>query len=331
MNPLNSIIRQSTRKINDKLNILTFVSHERFEPNLCKTGHNFYSISQCPDCDARIWQTKYSAIPKNYHILYDGKIPNHVFFDLIIAHNQFVHLPFIAKFRIPLPVINVFHTMPTPGWSKQHTQQHMPLFDVCNQHVFISEFNKNAWFFNDKPNTSVIEHGIDTNFFKPDRDKIENNVLSVANDFINRDWALGFSLWKQIASKIKCKVIGKTEGLSQPASSINEILKEYQSSLIYLNTSLHSPIPMSVLEAMACGCCVVSTNTCMMPDIIQQGENGFIFSPKNPNKFLETIQFLINNNDEAIKIGNNARKTIQDMFSMDKFVLQWEDVIAKVI
>jgi len=40
-------VRGIMRRCNpaEKLNILTFATHERYEENLCKTGHNFYSLA----------------------------------------------------------------------------------------------------------------------------------------------------------------------------------------------------------------------------------------------------------------------------------------------
>ena len=40
---MSSIIRGATRTPVEKLNILTFPTHERYETMLCKTGHNFYA------------------------------------------------------------------------------------------------------------------------------------------------------------------------------------------------------------------------------------------------------------------------------------------------
>ena len=42
-NVMSSILRASTRKPDEKLNILTFPTHERYETGLAKTEHNFYA------------------------------------------------------------------------------------------------------------------------------------------------------------------------------------------------------------------------------------------------------------------------------------------------
>ena len=64
-----------------KLNILTFATHERYEENLCKTGHNFYSLPI-----GKTWDTDYAPVPDNYHII--STIPDYVDFDLILTHTS---------------------------------------------------------------------------------------------------------------------------------------------------------------------------------------------------------------------------------------------------
>ena len=54
------------------------------------------------------------------------------------------------------------------------------------------------------------------------------------------------------------------------------MVEEYNKCSVYLNTTTLSPIPMSLLEAMSCGCAIVSTSTCMIPEVIDNGKNGYI-------------------------------------------------------
>ena len=56
-------VRYHMRQPGEKLNILTFATHERYEENLCKTGHNFYSLKF-----GKEWDTTYAPVPSNYHM-----------------------------------------------------------------------------------------------------------------------------------------------------------------------------------------------------------------------------------------------------------------------
>jgi glycosyltransferase involved in cell wall biosynthesis len=326
-NPGNSIIRRSQK--HDKLNILTFVSHERYEPSLCKTGHEFFSIISG---ETRTWNEKYSPIPNNYHIFYDD-LPAFISenIDIIVIHNAAVQLE-LAKKYTHIPIINIFHTMPPPGADKAYFDRYQILKNIAFENVFISNFNMYAWNFT-KNDCQIIHHGIDDKVFvKHNDNEREPIILSVANDYINRDWALGFRLWQAVTQDFdNVLVVGNTPGLSQPAEDLNDIIGKYNRSRIFLNTSLASPIPMALLEAMCCGCACVSTNTCMIPDIIEHGKDGFLCSPRRPEQFKEYLKQLVDNPKLANAMGNNARQKVQKMFEIDRFTTEWNELFKRAI
>ena len=59
------IINRAT-KSDRKYNILTFDTHERYQTQLCKTGHNFYSF-RYDNC--KEWDETYGKLPSNYYVL----------------------------------------------------------------------------------------------------------------------------------------------------------------------------------------------------------------------------------------------------------------------
>ena len=87
--PIQSILRAATRERGGKLNILTFPTHERYESNLCQTGHNFFSVA-VPEYTKPGWDTDYAAIPENYPMLANiNDIPIDMDFDLVLSQNKF--------------------------------------------------------------------------------------------------------------------------------------------------------------------------------------------------------------------------------------------------
>ena len=88
---------------------------------------------------------------------------------------------------------------------------------------------------------------------------------------------------------------------------------------------------MSLLEAMACSCAVVSTATCMMPDIIEHGVNGMLFPANKPEVGLKYIKELMDDEDMAKELGKQARLTMEEHFGIDRFVDDWNNVFNKVI
>ena len=200
--------------------------------------------------------------------------------------------------------------------------------------VFISEYSIEQWGWKkDAPNTFVVKHGVDTELFKPDPSvEREDLVCSVVNDWMNRDWCCGFRLWKDTVgwpnSSLPLNVWGDTQGLSK-AADVPTLVKEYARSSIFLNTSLISPVPTVLLEAMSAGCAVVSTDTCMIPEFIRHGENGFM--GQSPQELRGYVDLLRRDKKLAKKMGEAARKTIVENFSMDTFVDNWNEIFRKAL
>jgi len=153
-------------------------------------------------------------------------------------------------------------------------------------------------------------------------------VLSVVNDFANRDYCCNYEGWKRITENTPKRLVGNNPGLSDPASSTDELVNEYNECAVFLNTSTYSPIPTSLLEAMSCGTPVVSTATCMIPDIIENGSNGFISNDEEVLK--EKIKLLLDNPDLAKEMGAKGRQTILEKFSEEKFLNNWNRIFDKV-
>ena len=316
-----SILRSAHKP--EKLNILTFATHERYEHSLCKTGHNFYSLKVLP---GKEWDTDYAPVPENYHII--DSIPDYLDFDLVLSHSsdnrlQIAHEAIsmtknVKENKMHVPILRHCHVLPDVRYdveAQKTAYKSMP----STFNSFISKFNMEAWGYT-KENSLFIEHGIDTEFWTVGNEK-RDNALSVVNDWPNRDWCCGFNLWRQTSGGLPVKVFGKSPGLSVPAESTEHLREIYQKSKIFYNTSLHSPVPTVLLEAMACGCAIVSTATCMIPEIIQHGVNGLISN--DPKELRTYLEMLLNNDAIAKKLGENARKTIEEKYNLDRFIKSW--------
>ena len=299
---VSSITRAATRKFSEPLNILTFPTHERYETSLAKTGHNFYSYRAEGIKD---WNTTHAPIPDNYHLLDkdlgENQIPLYLDFDLVLSQNKFgqFQLAYPMAQKLHLPLVSLEHTLPVPYWSDEVKEQTRNMRGDVN--VFISNYSITDWGWDARNDTTVITHGVDSELFQPDDSlERENQVLSVVNDWINRDWCCGFGIWQNIIQNLPFHVVGDTPGLSEVASSTEELVKIYQSNRIFLNTSTISPVPTALLEAMSCGCAVVTTATCMIPEIVEHGVNGFISN--NEEELKQHLVELLNDEDLAKRL-----------------------------
>jgi len=80
----------------------------------------------------------------------------------------------------------------------------------------------------------------------------------------------------------------------------------YRSLDLYLNTSQHEGIPLSVIEAMACGTPVVSSAVGGIPEIVTHGEHGFLVEARDAAQFTQWCLTLIWDNQLPRTMGERA-------------------------
>lgn len=95
---------------------------------------------------------------------------------------------------------------------------------------------------------------------------------------------------------------------------------------IFLNTSNIDNLPVSVLEAMACGLGVITTEVGGIPYFLKHNEDA-IFVPKNDfKKMAEAVLHLLKDISLCKKLSYNARKKAEN-FSWEKVLPLWEEII----
>ncbi len=111
----------------------------------------------------------------------------------------------------------------------------------------------------------------------------------------------------------------------------NNLEKEIPKGEVYAYSSDYEGMPNSLLEAMAMGMPVVSTDCpCGGPKaVIKEGENGFLIPVGDEDALADRINRLIEDKELAERFGNNARK-IEEIASVDAIFRQWRDYLEKV-
>ena len=97
-----------------------------------------------------------------------------------------------------------------------------------------------------------------------------------------------------------------------------EIITEIQQADILLLPSLEEGIANVVLEAMALGTIVLSTNCGGIEEVITHGKNGFMVPVRNPEAIAENIKKIaLLSEKERIEIRKKARTTIEKQHDFD--------------
>jgi glycosyltransferase involved in cell wall biosynthesis len=86
---------------------------------------------------------------------------------------------------------------------------------------------------------------------------------------------------------------------------------------IFALPSLSEGIPMALLEAMAASRSVVASRVGGVPEIVEDGVEGFLVEPMDVNGFVERCLRLIQFPDMAQKMGEMARARVERDFSAE--------------
>ncbi len=112
----------------------------------------------------------------------------------------------------------------------------------------------------------------------------------------------------------------------------NDIEKVLSSLDLGLISSIGSEAnSRAALEFMACSKPMVATSVGVIPEIIQDGEQGFIVPPGNSVKTAEALKKIIQNPFLREKMGKSARSRTMENFSLKKFGSVMEHVYQKLL
>ena len=102
--------------------------------------------------------------------------------------------------------------------------------------------------------------------------------------------------------------------------SEEEVAELLSSSQYFLFTSISEAMPLTILEAMACGCCVVSERVGDIPSVIEDGVNGHLI-PED----VDLVDWVSDNLPRVdLTVTENTRQTILDGFTIEQSVKKYE-------
>lgn len=122
-------------------------------------------------------------------------------------------------------------------------------------------------------------------------------------------------IYKQMAQQMgienSCQFLGWVSGTAQEEA--------YRNAEFFCLPSKNEGMPMSVLEAMSFGAIPLATPVGGVPQVIDDGKNGFVFEIGDFERVAEILNNLMDDSTQAKNIGIKARQTICNRFSIDVF------------
>lgn len=100
---------------------------------------------------------------------------------------------------------------------------------------------------------------------------------------------------------------------------------------IFVLPSLKEGVPAAILEAMVAKKPVVATSVGGIPEVVVDGETGFLVPPQNPPVLAEKIIYLLKNPQKTKEMGEKGYQRIRSYFALEKMAREHEKIYEELI
>ena len=215
-------------------------------------------------------------------------------------------------------------------------------------HLHISEYSRSIYGHEVKPWSRVILGGVDTTRFSPDPAVPRGDAALYVGRLLPHK---GVSdLIAALPSGMSADVIGprntghlcelEMQAAGKPVRFHHDIDDQaltdaYRRALCLVlpsvyrtangeETNVPELLGQTLLEAMACGTPVICTRAGSMPEVVTDGETGFVVEPGDRAVLRDRLQWLAAHRSEAAAMGVAGRKAVLARF-------QWPQVVERCL
>jgi len=127
---------------------------------------------------------------------------------------------------------------------------------------------------------------------------------------------------KRLGLTDKVRFLGRLSTITPQVISTFDVL---------VQPSLTESFGLVVAEALACGVPVVATKVGGLPEIVEDGINGFLVEPRSPSAIAEKVIWLLDNKESAKRLGANGRETVAQKFDINTTVREYYELYKEVL
>jgi glycogen synthase len=99
---------------------------------------------------------------------------------------------------------------------------------------------------------------------------------------------------------------------------VSEVVQLYSHAAVFACPSIYEPFGLINLEAMACGTPVVASRVGGIPEVVVDGETGWLVPPGDPAALAEALRVSLADPTRARRMGEAGRRRVEAHFSWDR-------------
>ena len=119
------------------------------------------------------------------------------------------------------------------------------------------------------------------------------------------------------------EALGRDLGLGQRAHFVgfrDDVGSVYAASDVIALTSMNEGTPVTMIEALAAGRPVVSTDVGGVSDVVESGRSGLLVAPGDVDALSAALSRLENAPEERARMGEAGRESVRDRYSVPRLV-----------
>jgi glycosyltransferase involved in cell wall biosynthesis len=130
---------------------------------------------------------------------------------------------------------------------------------------------------------------------------------------------------KQVANKVIELGLEKNVVLNDFTPNTAELLSS--ASVLVVPSQYYEAFGLTIIEAMAFGVPVVTTDVGGMPEVLEGSNAGYVCSKDDPLEFARAIKNILSNPLLAAELGKNGRLVFEKQFTATKMANQYKDLL----
>jgi len=310
---------------------------------------------------------KPSDLSDNVDILTDqlAKLIHELQPDIIHAHSIYVVFnrviaQLFASSRFRIPVVVTVHGLPKPLVLPDGTE-------TTDYNEFVSFFNFDLVIAVSENVAEALREHLDSEYHGRVRTLYSGIDLTVFKPLpeLEKQWDLAFmgrlevmksvDLFPEMLSILKHKFPNLKMMMTGEGSLKDRLFDEFQEqkvasmidyrgvvepeevpilinkSRVFLYPSRQEPFGLSIVEAMACGVPVVTTDVFGPREIVRDNHDGVAVPPDDVKALVDAIEMLLKDSSIRDRIGKNAVKTVRERFDIRRHAKELLTIYGELI
>ncbi|HEX9728935.1 MAG TPA: glycosyltransferase family 4 protein [Gemmatimonadales bacterium] len=264
-------------------------------------------------------------------------------FDVIHCHQQHVLASTVLSVAARLRGRRVFVSdLGGGGWD---VSSYLSTDRLYHGHLHISEYSRRVNGHTTRANAHVIYGGIDIEKFAPPGDgRTRAGAVFVGRWLPHKGLnylvegtppampleIIGQAYHERFAADVRRLAAGKAIRFREDCDDEALVAAYRRAACVVLpsvyrdlygqETRVPELLGQTLLEGMACGAVPVCTDVASMPEIVTDGQNGFVVPPNDASALGDRLTWIAAHPDEAAALGAAARRTVEQRFTWPQVV-----------